>query len=110
MIWILLLALSRPYHVGTVASLATSRHTHVQVEGRVTLVRHEPDGDWHIRISDGQRFIIAEIIPTFVHLLMPPRVGQCVRVRGIRRFDNEARHGWAECHPVEFLEVIPCHP
>ena len=110
---------SRPYHRETVASLAACRHTHVVVSGKVTLVRHEADGDWHIRVSDGLRFIVAEIVPTLVPLgrlalqedqlsIEPPKVGQCVRVRGIRRFDNEVGHGWSEIHPVEQLEVIAC--
>lgn len=113
MIALLLFALQfhRPYHVETVASMARSTHTHVEVTGKVTLVRKEADGDWHLRISDGLRFIVAEIIPTLQPLpftMALPTVGACVRVRGIRRVDNEAGHGWLEIHPVEELEIVPC--
>ncbi len=110
--------LARPYHPETIASLATSRHTHVELVGRVTLVKREADGDWHLRLSDGVRFIVAEIIPTLqpfdsrsgtiLPFGPPPPLGSCVRVRGIRRFDNETGHGWYEVHPIEFLEVVPC--
>jgi hypothetical protein len=99
----------RPYHVVAIAALATSRHTHVEVHGRVTLVRREADGDWHVRVTDPsqpQAFVVAEIIPTFVSLLVPPPVGTCVRVRGIRRQDT--MHGWPEVHPVEQLDVVAC--
>jgi len=104
---ILLLALARSYHVETVASLATSRFTHVEVVGTVTLVRQEPDGDWHVRLSDAAgRFIVCEIVPSFrvptvvgAVALVPPTLRQRVRVRGIRRYD--AWHRWAEIHPVE---------
>ncbi len=111
---LLLLALGegRLAHRETIASLVTSRHTHVEVEGHVTVVRHEADGDWHVRLSDGHRFIVAEIIPTLVPPegpILPPKPGDCVRIRGIRRVDTEAGHGWIEVHPVEFLEVIPCN-
>lgn len=113
MIALLLFALQlqhRPYHVETVASLASSRHTHVEVTGKVTLVKTEADDDVHIRISDGTRFIVAEIIPTMYSkpVFSPPHIGECVRVRGIRRFDNEAGHGWYEVHPIEQLAIVPC--
>jgi hypothetical protein len=109
---LLALALSRPYHVETVASLAASKHTHVEVSGTVTLVRKEADGDLHIRISDGKIFVVAEIIPTLKpSAAFPvPTVGQCVRVRGIHRREWEPGHGggWEEIHPVEALVLIPC--
>lgn len=126
LLFILLLPTSseaaRPYHVETVASLATSRHTHVEVTGKVTLRKREADGDWHIRISDGRRFVVAEIIPTLSKKdpateyvggdeamgFQLPKIGDCVRVRGIRRIDNEAGHGWSELHPVEQLAIVPC--
>jgi len=123
--WFLLLLLqpvfSRPYHLATPTTIVTSRHTHVEVVGRVSLVKREADGDWHIRVTDGKHFIVAEIIPTMTPLmdgpdgpvarpLELPKYNDCVRVRGIRRLDNEAGHGWVEIHPVEELAVIACVP
>lgn len=107
------LALTRPYARETVASLATSRATHVEVSGQVTLVRAERDGDWHFRVSDPQgRFVVCEIVPSLTGIrtplgfveLVPPRRGQYVRVRGIRRYD--AWHQWPEVHPVERWESL----
>jgi len=106
------LGLARPYHFVAVAQLATSTHTHVEVTGTVTLIKHEPDGDLHVRVSEGTAFIVAEIMPTLRPAsgvpLVRPMIGQCVRVRGVRRYDNEGGHGWAEVHPVEQLAVVPC--
>jgi hypothetical protein len=117
-ILILLVALlTRPYHVETIASLATSRSTHVEVVGLVTLVKKEADGDLHFRLTDADgRFIVCEIIPTLIPvaavdphsdepmLLERPSVGQRVRVRGIRRYDTW--HRWSEIHPVEHWEPL----
>lgn len=130
MIWMLVLQLMRPYHVETIASMPTCRHTHVAVTGRVILVRKEADGDIHIRISDdGKRFVVGEIIPTLMRVerpfanarnvapqdqttyalpIQPPKLNECVELRGIRRFDNEAGHGFWEIHPIEQLTVVAC--
>ena len=116
---LILLALARIYHVVAVANLKASASTHVEVAGKVSLVKKEDDGDWHIRIADARgRFIVAEIIPTLQPFAAdtgtilpfgpPPKVGDCVRVRGIRRIDDWPHHGWAEVHPVEELAVVPC--
>jgi len=100
------------------------------VTGRVILVRKEADGDIHIRISNnGKQFAVGEIIPTLMRVerpfanaanvapadqttyalpIQPPKLNECVELRGIRRFDNEAGHGWPEIHPVEQLTVVPC--
>jgi hypothetical protein len=99
----LLFAIS--WHPVKLADLAQGKvqQTHVQVTGKVTLVKKEADGDLHIRISDGSSFIVAECIP-----LIPcarPKVGQTITVRGISRYDAE--HGWWEVHPVEELKVGP---
>jgi hypothetical protein len=72
----------------------------VQVTGKVTLVRHEADGDLHIRIEDGGAFIVAECIPKLP--CAAPKVGDTVTVTGISRFDGE--HKWQEIHPVETLK------
>jgi hypothetical protein len=94
----------RLYHRETPASLARSRWTHVELDGRVVLVKREADGDVHFRLADAQgRWIVCEIIP-LIRLPAPQR-GQQVRVRGIRRWDSV--HRWAEVHPVEALTRLP---
>lgn len=95
------------YHVIAIAEFPTSGHTHVETTGRVTLVRSEADGDWHIRLEDGEgHFVVAEIVPNFP--VRRPRRGQCVTVRGLRRFDDERNHNWWEVHPVWRLTVVRC--
>jgi len=86
----------RTYHSVSVKDLPTTRFTHVSVCGQVTLVKHEDDGDWHLRISNGRAFIVAEIIPEMP--LAVPKKGQKVKVSGISRQDKA--HGWYEVHPV----------
>lgn len=90
---------SRHYWPVTVDQLAsgTVKHTHVQVSGRVKLVRHEADGDLHIQLTGVKAFIVAECIPRMP--CVPPAVGSVITVRGISRYDGE--HHWWECHPVE---------
>lgn len=101
MIALLLLALagpiSRPYHKVAVADVGTTRWTHVEVCGLVTLRRKQADGDWHIRLTDGPAFVMAEFIPAIP--LPVPRMGVRVCVRGISRVDRG--HGYNEVHPVE---------
>lgn len=89
----------RPYHRVPVAKMSTTSRTHVEVCGLVTLRRKQADGDWHIRLTDGKAFVIAEIIPAIP--LTPPKKGTRVCVRGISRFDKG--HGWPEVHPVEAI-------
>ena len=74
-------------------------HTHVQVTGRVALVRHELDGDLHIKLVGATRFIVAECIPQLP--CTPPVVGTKITVFGISRYDSE--HRWWEVHPVEHI-------
>jgi len=103
-LWLLLLLAVRTYYPVSIADLAAGRnfHTHVQVTGKVVLVKHEADGDLHIRLSDGSQFIVAECIPKLP--CQEPKRGQTVTVQGIYRRDQ--KHGnWAEVHPVESLEV-----
>jgi len=95
---------NRVYHPVTIASLAHNTFTHVEVEGRVALVRHEEDGDIHIRLEDAQgRFVVVEVIPEIS--LTIPKVGDLVRVRGISRYDRQ--HHWWEIHPAEAIEIRP---
>lgn len=97
---VLAVAFSRPFHRETVASLHTSRHTHVEVCGTVILSKWEDDGDRHLRIGDALgHWIVAEIVP--YHPLRIPKKGQVVCVSGIHRYDGENGHGWDEVHPVE---------
>lgn len=94
----------RKYFKVTVEKMASGKnfHTHVQVTGKVAYVGHEPDGDTHIRLTDGGiAFIVVECIPELPCTV--PKVGNIVTVKGISRFDGE--HKWYEVHPVERLEV-----
>ena len=77
-----------------------NQHTHVQIVGIVTLVRHELDGDTHIKVVGKIGFVIAECIPALP--CAKPVVGQRVTVQGIARFDGE--HKWYEVHPVESIK------
>ncbi len=92
----------RRYWPVSVDSLATGHvlHTHVQVTGRVKLVRREADGDTHIQLTGVRSFIVAECVPELPCAL--PTVGQRITVYGISREDKE--HHWFECHPVERWE------
>lgn len=95
---LLLLALeTRAYHPVPLPQLAQTKWTHVHVCGTVTLAKHEADGDLHVRLSQGNTFIVAEIVP--YHPLAAPKVGQRICVDGISRRDGD--HGWYEVHPVE---------
>lgn len=109
MSWLLLwLAVQQPqrtYWPISVDSLATGHvlHTHVQITGRITLVRHEGDGDLHFKIVGQRGFVVCECIPA---LPCPvPKVGERVTVKGISRWDGE--HKWAQVHPVEAWVRVP---
>lgn len=87
--------------------------THVLVEGFVTYVKREGDGDTHIRICDKpgvkgmdrQNCIVAECIPELP--CTRPSVGDKVSVDGISRYDAERPgHHWWEVHPVEDLKIL----
>jgi len=100
---LLLQITTRTYWPVTVTQLASGHvaHTHVAVTGTVNYVKHESDGDTHIRLVDGIIFIIAECIPKLPCRI--PHVGEHITIKGISRKDGE--HGWWEVHPVE--ELIP---
>lgn len=95
------LGAQRRYWKVSVDSLAAGlvKHTHVEVTGRVQLIRKEADGDTHLKITGVKGFIVAECIPAL------PCSGytlyKVVTVRGISRYDGE--HKWWEVHPVEEL-------
>lgn len=96
---------SRTYWIVPLDSLAVGHtsHTHAAVTGRVAYVRHEDDGDTHIKlVSPAGKFIIAECIPLLPCSL--PKLGTLITVRGITRKDPE--HLWWEVHPVESWVLI----
>ena len=73
------------------------------VTGSVSYVNHEADGDWHVKVEDGDgHFVVCEINPEFP--LPHPKAGDRVKVRGIVRRDGE--HDWWEVHPVYGIEVL----
>lgn len=106
MILLVVLLMQRTFWPVPLDSLAIGHttHTHVAVTGKVSYVRHESDGDTHIKlVSPSGRFIIAECIPALPCAL--PKAGSVITVRGISRQDSE--HLWWECHPVESWAYAP---
>jgi hypothetical protein len=100
---LLVQVLVRPYFNETIDHLPLTRHRHVQISGKVMLVRHEADGDIHIRIIDShgpKHYVICEIVP--YHPLPAPKIGQLITVKGLAGYDPG--HGWWEIHPVESWE------
>lgn len=105
----------RPYHVVALKDLALGkvRQTHVHVEGWVTYVKKEADGDLHIRVCEDPKIpdmqradcVVCECIPELP--CEKPAIGSKVSVEGISRFDKENGHKWWEVHPIEKLEVMP---
>lgn len=100
---------ARSYHKVDLAMMAAQEPgsgrvpTHVEVVGKVTLVKREADGDRHIRLCSGASCIVAECIPSLP--CDAPKLGQTVTVQGISRYDTE--HKWHEVHPVEKLMIRP---
>ncbi len=74
------------------------------VMGEVSVVRKEEDGDFHVKLVDGDKFIVYEICPEYP--IIPPKVGQRVVVKGIVRYDPHGGHGWWEIHPVFHWELV----
>lgn len=105
---------SRPYHPVALRDLALGkvRQTHVHVEGWVTYVVTEEDGDLHVRLCDSpkvegmqrDRCVVVECIPELP--CVRPRVGAHVAVEGISRCDKENGHRWNEVHPCEKMTVL----
>lgn len=96
------------YHAIAVADFARKRLTHVCTHGIVTLKKREADGDIHLRVSDGDAFIVAEIIPQLP--LPAPKLHDTVEVCGTRRYDDAPGHGWWEVHPVERVVNLSASP
>lgn len=82
----------------TVAAIAGGHYetTHAAVQGAVTQVTRELDGDIHIRIENQGDFIVAEIMPELP--ISPPHVGENIGAWGIVRHDG--LHNWWELHPL----------
>src|SRR5437763_966175 len=94
----------RRYWPVSIEQVATTAHTHIQVTGRVKLVRREADGDLHIQLTGITGFCVAECLPALP--CARPIVGSRITVWGISRRDFE--HGaWGEVHPVERWEPVP---
>ena len=72
-----------------------------RIEGTVTYIKKEDDGDYHFVVTDGKVNVVCEIVPE--NPLEHPKAGQQVIVWGIPRWDGE--HRWGEIHPVMGLRV-----
>lgn len=85
----------------------------IAVTGRVTRVRHEQDGDFHVDIalaapfaslvnarnrSEQRGALVVEIISADQAGVTKPKAGAHVRVVGPYVLDRD--HGWMEIHPV----------
>jgi hypothetical protein len=83
---------------------------HVMMEGYVSKVEAEPDGDMIFRLVEDldhpDRFVVCEIISPLKLQLQPPPRGSHVRVYGVSRFDTEDNHNWYEVHPVLNIETV----
>lgn len=93
---LLLLLASDAYRTIPMASLATTRWTHVCVAGPVVYVRKQVDGDIHVTLDDGTTKVVLEIIPQIP--LARPKKGTVIHACGVSRFDRH--HKWPELHPV----------
>lgn len=75
-----------------------STKTKVSVEGKVESITHEPDGDYHVIVTNLVGLpLVTEFIPEIPALELP-KVGDKVKIWGIVRFDEP--HNWWELHPV----------
>jgi hypothetical protein len=100
---------TRYHHPIDIAQLATigPTWTHVGTVGWVRSIRHEADGDTHLKICDGTNkwCFYAELVPYKKIDVSKIRLGDQVIVKGISRYDRQ--HKWWEIHPVENIEVVP---
>ena len=100
---LLLAAVVRLYHPVAVKDIPTTKWTHVCTVGTVAMVARERDGDIHIRLVDGEAFVILETIPGLP--LPRPKKGQRIEACGIVREDKG--HRWYELHPLERWALRP---
>jgi len=86
------------FHAVQLAALAagTVIDTYVTITGTVDKIHLEKDGDLHLHLTDGEHFVICEIVPEESH--KPPKEGDVITVWGTARHDGV--HGWWEIHPV----------
>lgn len=103
MLALLLLAVVRTYHQVAVKDIPTTTWTHVCTRGVVAWVARESDGDIHVRLTDGDAFIVLETIPEWP--LPRPRKGQRIDACGIVREDKA--HKWHELHPLTSWSLRP---
>ncbi|MHB8605632.1 MAG: hypothetical protein ACYDCK_10300 [Thermoplasmatota archaeon] len=75
---------------------------------RVTFVRHESDGDWHVKLTEGNDTVVTEITPPYASDLARPALGDVLAPWGMVLFD--ATHGWWELHPIQCLDAARCAP
>src|SRR2546430_5950712 len=89
------LSAQRKYWKVTVDELASGTvvHPHVEVTGRLRLVRKESDLDKHLKLTGVKSFIVAECIPK-IPCEGKLIINSMVTVRGIPRYDAE--HKWWE--------------
>lgn len=86
----------------------TPKNTHIVVEGTVSYLRKEADGDLHFDIKDANGLkLTCEIDPQ--NPLQPPTVGEQVRVYGVYRVDPD-HGGWVEIHPCDYWEPATVAP
>lgn len=80
-----------------------SAKTKVAVEGIVDKIAKQPDGDYHIIITNTYGLpLVTEAIP---EIKLPlPEVGNKIKIWGIVRFDEF--HNWWEIHPVIGWEKV----
>lgn len=97
----LLLLSGRTYFPVTIPHVSTV-HPYESVCGQVTYVKHETDGDWHLKISDGKAFVVGEIMEEIP--LPVPKVGQWIRASGVTRYDD--LHKWPELHPLTAITMV----
>jgi hypothetical protein len=95
----------RLYHIVALKDVAVTSWTHVCTSGPVVYVRRQRDGDVHITLDDGTAKVVLEIIPLLPVPASAVAKGHRVRACGIARLDR--RHGFAEIHPVEWIEILP---
>ena len=75
-----------------------STKTKVSVEGKVESINSEPDGDYHVIVTNLVGLpLVTEFIPEITSLKLP-NVGDHIKIWGIVRFDEP--HNWWELHPV----------